>query len=49
MHAHIALHMCREEGKRILDTFRINIDNPIVILQQEEAKEAKLQAVTEQM
>ena len=29
----------REEGKRILDTFRINTDNPIVILQQEEAKE----------
>ena len=29
----------REEGKRILDNFRINTDNPIVILQQEEAKE----------
>ena len=29
----------REEGKRILDTFRITTDNPIVILQQEEAKE----------
>ena len=29
----------REEGKRILDNFRITTDNPIVILQQEEAKE----------
>lgn len=29
----------REEGKRILDSFRINTDNPIAILQQEEAKE----------
>ena len=29
----------REEGKRILDCFRINVDNPIVILQQEEAKQ----------
>jgi len=29
----------REEGKRILETFRINTDNPIAILQQEEAKE----------
>ena len=29
----------REEGRRILDNFRINTDNPIVILQQEEAKE----------
>ena len=29
----------REEGRRILDCFRINTDNPIVILQQEEAKE----------
>ena len=28
----------REEGKRILDNFRINTDNPIAILQQEEAK-----------
>ena len=29
----------REEGKRILECFRINTDNPIAILQQEEAKE----------
>lgn len=29
----------REEGKRILENFRINTDNPIAILQQEEAKE----------
>ena len=29
----------REEGKRILESFRINTDNPIAILQQEEAKE----------
>ena len=29
----------REEGKRILQCFRINTDNPIAILQQEEAKE----------
>ena len=29
----------REEGRKILDNFRINTDNPIVILQQEEAKE----------
>ena len=29
----------REEGKRILEAFRINTDNPIAILQQEEAKE----------
>ena len=29
----------REEGKRILEGFRINTDNPIAILQQEEAKE----------
>ena len=29
----------REEGKRILECFRINTDNPIAILQQDEAKE----------
>ena len=29
----------REEGKRILECFRINTENPIAILQQEEAKE----------
>ena len=29
----------REEGKRILESFRINTDNPIAILQQVEAKE----------
>ena len=29
----------REEGRRILECFRINVDNPIVILQQEEAKQ----------
>ena len=29
----------REEGKRILESFRIHTDNPIAILQQEEAKE----------
>ena len=29
----------REEGKKILEYFRINADNPIAILQQEEAKE----------
>ena len=29
----------RDEGKRILELFRINTDNPIAILQQEEAKE----------
>merc|ERR1711962_103055 len=29
----------RAEGKRILEAFRINTDNPIAILQQEEAKE----------
>ena len=29
----------REEGRRILECFRINTDNPIAILQQEEAKE----------
>ena len=28
----------REEGKRILEGFRINTDNPVSILQQEEAK-----------
>ena len=30
----------RKEGKRILENFRINTDNPIAILQQEEAKES---------
>ena len=29
----------RDEGKRILERFRINVDNPIAVLQQEEAKE----------
>ena len=29
----------REEGKGILESFRINTDNPIAILQQDEAKE----------
>ena len=29
----------KEEGKRILSCFNINVDNPIAILQQEEAKE----------
>ena len=29
----------RKEGKKILECFRINVDNPIVILQQEKAKQ----------